>query len=230
LKRGTAMLAVFSAGIAPGLALLSYFYLKDEYESEPISMVIKTFIFGAILVFPIMFIEYVLHTEHIFQSNFFKAFIATSLLEEFFKWFILYYTVYQHVEFDEHYDGIVYGASVSLGFATAENILYLLSNGVQFALSRALLPVSSHALFGVIMGYYLGKSKFSKDKSQQLKGIFLALFVSFLLHGIYDYILLTQEKWLIYIIPFMIFLWWLGLRKVKLARVVQRTNSETVFK
>jgi protease PrsW len=224
------MLAVFSAGIAPGLALLSYFYLKDEYESEPISMVFKTFIFGAVLVFPIMFIEYVLSTERIFQSNFLKAFIATSLLEEFFKWFILYYTVYQHVEFDEHYDGIVYGASVSLGFATAENILYLLSNGVQFALSRALLPVSSHALFGVIMGYYLGKSKFSQQKSQKRQGIFLALFFSFLLHGIYDYILLTQEKWLFYMIPFMIFLWWLGLRKVKLARIVQRTNSETVFK
>ncbi|MEH7426275.1 PrsW family intramembrane metalloprotease, partial [Priestia megaterium] len=44
------MLAIVSAGIAPGLALLSFFYLKDEYETEPISMVLKTFIFGAMLV------------------------------------------------------------------------------------------------------------------------------------------------------------------------------------
>lgn len=155
------MLGLLSAGIAPGLALLSYFYLKDQYETEPLSMVFKTFIFGAILVFPISFIQYVLGTEQLIQLGIIKAFLSTSLLEEFFKWFILFFTVYQHVAFDEPYDGIVYGASVSLGFATAENIFYLVANGLHHAFGRALLPVSSHALFGVIMGYYIGKGKFS---------------------------------------------------------------------
>ena len=59
------MLGILSAGIAPGLALLSYFYLKDEYDSEPISFVLRTFMYGALLVFPIMFIQHVLETEHI---------------------------------------------------------------------------------------------------------------------------------------------------------------------
>ena len=71
------------------------------------------------------------------------------------------------MEFDEHYDGIVYGAAVSLGFATVENILYLFANGLESALGRAILPVSSHALFGVIMGYYLGKAKFSEGKEKR---------------------------------------------------------------
>ena len=58
------MLGILSAGIAPGLALLSYFYLKDQYESEPVFTVFKTFLFGALLVFPISFIQYVLETEY----------------------------------------------------------------------------------------------------------------------------------------------------------------------
>ena len=62
-------------------------------------------------------------------------------------------SVYAHVQFDEHYDGIVYGTSVSLGFATLENILYLVGHGVEYAFTRALLPVSSHALFGVVMDF-----------------------------------------------------------------------------
>ncbi|GLB58016.1 glutamic-type intramembrane protease PrsW [Cytobacillus sp. NCCP-133] len=210
------MLGILSAGIAPGLALLSYFYLKDQYESEPISMVFKTFLFGALLVFPIMFIQYVLETEGVLQSSLLDAFLSSSLLEEFFKWFILFYTIYQHITFDEPYDGIVYGASVSLGFATAENIFYLLSLGVEHAIGRALLPVSSHALFGVIMGYYIGKGKFSATSTK--KWIILSLFVPFLLHGIYDYILISLEHWFYIMVPFMIFLWWLGLRKVKKAR------------
>ncbi|WP_449536775.1 glutamic-type intramembrane protease PrsW [Ferdinandcohnia sp. Marseille-Q9671] len=210
------MVAVITAGLAPGLALLSYFYLKDRYDAEPIAMVFRIFIFGALMVFPIMFIQYVLKVEGVFSHSFTEAFFVVALFEEFFKWFILFYTVYQHIEFDEEYDGIVYGAALSLGFATLENILYLLANGVQFAVGRALLPVSSHALFGVIMGYYLGKAKFSPV--QKKNWIFLSFLLPFLLHGMYDYILLSLEKWMYLMIPFMLFLWWFGLRKVRIAK------------
>lgn len=210
------MLGIFSAGIAPGLALLSYFYLRDEYGSEPISVVFRTFIYGALLVFPIMFIQYVIEVEHLVVSDFLNAFFTTGFLEEFFKWFILFYAIYQHVEFDEPYDGIVYGTSVALGFATSENILYLVANGVEHAIGRALLPVSSHALFGVLMGYYLGKGKFTKDKKG--KWLLFSLLLPVFFHGIYDYILMSFEYWLLFILPFMIFLWWLALRKVKSAR------------
>ncbi|MGG0716671.1 glutamic-type intramembrane protease PrsW [Robertmurraya massiliosenegalensis] len=222
------MLGILSAGIAPGLALLSYFYLKDEYDSEPVSFVFRAFIYGAILVFPIMFIQYVLEVENLVQSEVIHAFFSTSLLEEFFKWFILIYTVYQHIEFDEPYDGIVYGAAVSLGFATAENIFYLVGNGLEYAMGRALLPVSSHALFGVIMGYYLGKAKF--NQKSKVKWFILSLMLPFLLHGIYDYILLSLKNWVMYMFPFMIFLWWLALRKAKHARTLHSQNHIEVNK
>lgn len=89
--------------------IVKVFYLKDEYETEPISMVLKTFIFGAMLVLPLCLFNMYLE-EHVFQSPFLSSIFYDKLfLEEFFKWFILYFTIYQHVEFDEHYDGIVYG-------------------------------------------------------------------------------------------------------------------------
>lgn len=221
------MLGILSAGIAPGLALLSYFYLKDEYESEPISVVLRTFMFGALLVFPIMFIQHVLHTEHIIKSGFIEAFLSSSLLEEFFKWFILFYAIYQHVEFDEPFDGIVYGVAVSLGFATVENIFYLIANGIEHAMARALLPVSSHALFGVIMGFYIGKAKFTEGK--KAKWVIISLLLPFILHGLYDYILISQENWLYIILPFMIFLWWFGLRKVKIARILTTNHKKKQY-
>jgi len=92
---------------------------------------------------------------------------------------------------------------------------------VEYALGRALLPVSSHALFGVIMGYYIGKGKFTMPKG---KWIFYSLVIPFILHGIYDYILTMQKNWLLFITPFMLFLWWLGLRKVKIARELSREH------
>jgi protease PrsW len=215
------MIAIITAGIAPGLAILSYFYLKDQYDSEPIYMVFRSFLLGLLLVFPIMFIQYVLETENVFSSSFFEIFIASGLLEEFFKWFILYISIFQHLHFDEHYDGIVYGVSVSLGFATFENILYLFANGVEYAVGRAILPVSSHALFGVIMGYYLGKSKFSSGKRSK-QWLLISIVLPIILHGSYDYIIATNEDWHLYMIPFMLLLWWVALQKAKKARVIKQ--------
>lgn len=209
------MLGILFAGIAPGLALLSYFYLKDKYEPEPLSLVFKMFILGALLVFPIMFIEYIIDIENLINSNFIKSFITVGLLEEFFKWFILIYTVYHHVEFDEPYDGIVYGVTASVGFATAENIMYLVTNGIGVAIGRALLPVSIHALLGVIMGYYLGKGKFIA--SIRRRCLTFSILIPSILHGTYDFIINSFVNWLLIIVPFMAFLWWLALLKVKSA-------------
>ncbi|MFC0298003.1 glutamic-type intramembrane protease PrsW [Geobacillus jurassicus] len=217
------MFSLISAGVAPGVALLSYFYLKDEYEAEPLSFVLRMFLFGVLLVFPIMFIQYVLAEEGIVASPAVEAFLSAALLEEFVKWFVIYFFVYDHDEFDEPYDGIVYSASVSLGFATLENILYLLANGVETAIARAFLPVSSHALFAVIMGFYFGKAKFAGQKRRYY--LWASFLLPFFLHGVYDWLLLAKERWGYYMGPFMLALWWVALRKVKQAKGYARCQA-----
>ena len=124
--------------------------------------------------------------------------------------------IYRHVEFEDAYDGILYGASVSLGFATVENIIYLLTFGADTAFLRALLPVSSHALFGVVMGYYFGRAKFAVESNINMY-LLLALVAPYSLHFIYNGILTVDNLWLYLIIPFMLFLWWFGLTRVKYA-------------
>lgn len=212
------MLALLSAALAPGIALLSYFYLKDQFETEPLSRVLKIFFYGALLVVPLMFLEYIVETENLLINFIGSSFLTSALIEEFFKWFILIFTIFSHVEFDEPYDGIVYGVAISLGFATLENIFYLFANGLNIAVARALLPVSSHALFGVIMGYYLGKAKFTKPNSMPF--LLMSFLVPFILHGLYNMILLKSNFPLYWILPYMVFLWWFGMKKVKKARMV----------
>ena len=213
------MIILLSVAIAPGLALFSYFYLRNEISAEPSRTLFHTFIYGAILTFPILFIQHVFEVEHIFRSHFIRNVLFTSSLEEFFKWFILVMAIYQHVEFDDPYDGILYGASVSLGFATVENILYLFTYGLDTAFLRALLPVSSHAIFGVVMGYYLGRAKFAMSESSKPL-LFIALLAPLSLHMIYNGILSIKEISSYFMIPFMLFLWWLCLTKVKKAHLM----------
>ena len=161
------MFILLTVAIAPGLALFSYFYLRKEIAKEPSRTLFHTFIYGAIMTFPIMFIQHVFEEENVFSSFFIRDVVFTSGLEEFFKWLILLLAIYRHVQFEDVYDGILYGASVSLGFATVENILYLFTFGTDIAFMRALLPVSSHALFGVVMGYYIGRAKFAVESNKR---------------------------------------------------------------
>src|SRR5699024_12608467 len=116
------MFTILSVGIAPTVALMSFFYLKDRI-TEPIPLIIRTFIFGALLVFPIMFIQYAFSVEGI-GTTFTQAFLISSRREEFFKWFICMYAIYHHTEFEAHYDGIVCAVLISLGFVTAQPFLY----------------------------------------------------------------------------------------------------------
>ncbi|PUB10351.1 glutamic-type intramembrane protease PrsW [Paenisporosarcina sp. OV554] len=220
------MIILLSVAIAPGLALFSYFYLRNQISSEPSRSLFHTFIYGAMLTFPILFIQHVFKFEHIFQSAFITNVLFTSTLEEFFKWLILVMVIYQHVDFEDPYDGILYGASVSLGFATVENILYLLTYGLDTAFLRALLPVSSHAIFGVVMGYYLGRAKFAVRQSSKPL-LFIALLAPLSLHMIYNGILAIEGIWLYFMIPFMLFLWWLCLTKVKQAHLLTIQHFQT---
>jgi protease PrsW len=221
------MLGILLAGTAPGMALLSYFYLRDKYEPEPIVMVVRTFIFGLILALPVAFIEYILTNENIANSKISSSFFSSGMLEEVFKWFILFFSAYLHDEFDEPFDGIVYGTSISLGFATAENIMYLFSNGLEYSLTRALLPVSGHALFGVIMGFYISKAKFNAEL--KWGWMVLSILIPSLLHGVYNYILTLETTWFVIIIPYMIFLWWLGMKKVQEAEILSKNHFSNQY-
>lgn len=69
------------------------------------------------------------------------------------------------------------------------------------------------------MGFYLGKARFSTDKAR-VKWLILSLALPSLLHGSYDFILTALSNWIYYMFPFMLFLWWFGLRKAKKARSV----------
>lgn len=207
------------AAIAPSAALMYYFYMKDKYDKEPRRLLVKAFLLGAISVIPILMVEMSLNVferadESLIAAGY-TAFIVAGLVEEAFKFMMFYLLIWRNNEFDEMYDGIVYSVFVSLGFATVENIGYVLSTGFSVALLRSITAVPAHAMFGVAMGYYLGIAKFLRQpyKSRYFRR---GLIVPVILHGIYDFILLSQRYYIMSVfVIYMIYLWKRGMRNVR---------------
>ncbi|MCG1035661.1 PrsW family intramembrane metalloprotease [Polaribacter sargassicola] len=179
--------------IAPATIIILYIYFKDKFEKEPISFLLKNFLLGltlSILMTTVLggligkIIPLTIQTS-IYQQ-FLKAFIVVALVEEFSKYIIVRYYSQRNKEFNEPFDGIVYAVMVSMGFATLENVLYVYQYGVSTGVLRAFTAVPAHAVFAILMGYFMGKAKFSKNRVVlNLTGLFFAT----LFHGAYDFFL-----------------------------------------
>lgn len=207
-----------AAAVAPSAALIYYFYTRDKYEKEPRMMLLKAFLLGGGMVIPVLFVEMNLNIFHITEGNLlaagYTAFVVAGLVEESFKFLFFFLYIWRNREFNEMYDGIVYSVFISLGFATVENLAYVLSTGMSTAVIRSFTAVPAHALFAVAMGYYLGIARFAGPKYRQ-KYIRLGFIIPVILHGIYDFILLSQKFYLLVLfIPYMLYLWKRGLRNV----------------
>ncbi|WP_111684142.1 PrsW family intramembrane metalloprotease [Winogradskyella tangerina] len=182
--------------VAPVLTIIIYIYIQDKYEKEPVGLLIASFFLGGIISVLIVTGLYIftgnfipITDEYSIWQQFINAFIVVALSEEFSKYVIVKYFAQPKKAFNEPYDGIIYAVMVSMGFACTENILYVLQGGFETAVLRAFTAVPAHATFGILMGYYMGKAKFSNNRFKlNMAGLFLAV----LFHGAYDFFLFIR--------------------------------------
>ncbi|MCD6346096.1 MAG: PrsW family intramembrane metalloprotease, partial [Bacteroidales bacterium] len=205
------MITTFIA-LAPVFIILFYVYFRDKYEKEPIALLAKALLAGALITLPIYFIEVGLSSfgERVLDPGshvIWSAFVVAAGTEEIFKFAALFILIWANRNFNERFDGIVYAVFVSLGFAMVENLLYVIQSGVQLGWIRAITAVPAHAFFGITMGYYFGIARFSNTS---LRSAFMirALLWPIILHGFYDYCLMSDIPILLLaFIPFIIYLW-----------------------
>ena len=217
-------LLLLAVAIAPGLAIAIYVYKRDKYEKEPLGLLVKCFVFGALTGFPAGFAE-----DFTFEllgidldaptdlfTAFYAAFFLVGFTEEFVKYWVLTRYAFSKPAFNEPFDGIVYSVMIGLGFATLENVFYVMEGGWGVAALRMFTAVPMHAVFGVLMGYYVGMAKFQGGElqvSSRLKGLGFAV----LFHGTYDFLLFQDTLgWLtLLIVPLIIFAIVISLKAIR---------------
>lgn len=185
------ILILLAIALAPGVAIGVYIYLKDHHEREPLGLLLRSFLFGVLSIFVTLIISLVIEQfitidEASLSEQAVHAFLIVALVEEFSKFIFVRGILYNNKHFNEPFDGIVYSVMVGMGFATFENILYVINGGFGTAIMRMFTAVPAHAAFAVLMGFYLGKAKFEHKKSYYALH---ALGVATLFHGAYDYCL-----------------------------------------
>ena len=225
---------LFVAAILPVAVILEVIYRKDT-DKEPISLLIKSFAFGALLAVPAVILESVIGSftpADPILGGLFDGYAVAGFSEELCKLALFWLLIWRNPNFDEYYDGIIYAVFISMGFACLENILYVFS-GDQFydsvvtASVRAVVSVPGHFLFAVAMGYYLSLAKF--DPAHRSSHLWKALLVPVFLHGTFDAILMVSGNLsdnedleylvggmeMVVFIIFDIMMWRKGLKRIK---------------
>ncbi|WP_224447887.1 PrsW family intramembrane metalloprotease [Haloprofundus salilacus] len=188
------MLTVLS--VIPALGLAGYVYYSDVTSSEPLSLLIATFLLGVLTA------NFAALLNSAFQQYFqiipvlgmvFFYYIIVGPVEETVKLLAVRLYAYRSDRFDAVIDGAVYGAMAGLGFATIENALYitqgveltrldfgleLIGVGGEITAVRALAG-PGHVIYSAFAGYYLGLAKFNRENSGPIviKGLLIAAFI-----------------------------------------------------
>jgi RsiW-degrading membrane proteinase PrsW (M82 family) len=185
-------LILLALAFAPGIAIVLYIYLKDKHEREPVGLLLISFIYGGLSTLITLFISWPLDLIVTFKEydalhQFANAFFKVALIEEFSKFVFIRFILYYNKNFNEPFDGIIYAVMVGMGFATLENILYVFQYGIATGIVRMFTAVPAHATFAILMGYFLGRAKFTHRR--EVSDSILALLVATVFHGAYDYFL-----------------------------------------
>lgn len=184
--------------LAPGIAICIYIFYTDKYNREPRVNLFVSFFLGCLAIIPALIFETAFENtvDGTLAGVALFSYGIVAFSEESSKYLGLRFYSYRQKSFDEPLDGIVYSVMVSMGFATLENLLYVLNYaqqgmGLQVGIQRMFLSVPAHASFAVVMGYFVGKAKFNSARSFVLMatGLLIAIFF----HGTFDFFLFIPK-------------------------------------
>lgn len=194
---------LIAAAVIPAIVLLRFVYKEDRLDKESPGLLLSLMVFGILATFAAIVTEQIgeailgiLLPRNSTAYNVLLYFVVVALSEEGFKYLLLRKRTWWSGEFNCQFDGVVYGVSVSLGFALWENLGYVAMYGFGTALVRAVTAVPGHACFGVFMGAWYGMAKRWEGagfESRSKTCRTMALLLPALIHGCYDFIATYED-------------------------------------
>jgi RsiW-degrading membrane proteinase PrsW (M82 family) len=187
------------AAVIPIIFYLIVIWKLDRYDREPLWLVTLNFLWGAVgaIIFGYLGSVLLLKTLNpvLYKSleNSLSAIVIAPFVEEITKGIFLLFVTAPMKDFDNMTDGVVYGASIGLGFGMTENFLYFL--GVNQNIEQWLMMIIVRSVFSAVMhacstaafGAFIGYAKFHSTKR---RGLFISigLLVAMLIHFTWNFL------------------------------------------
>ena len=238
------MLPILGIVLVPGILWGWVFYHAQRYKKVYLPLLLVLFLGGMCSGLLALVLNHVVEKYTIFwpealwpQIIVFGKFIPilssgfwflVGLNEEFAKLLVLLAVVYPSRHLEEPFDGNLYAAVVSVGFATLENFYYLDQFGIAVVAARTIITIPAHAFMSVPMGYFVAKSRLLLESGNETKfrfylpmmTIIQGWIISAFLHGLYDFFLSLKMEREAYLQIFVMggISFWLGRNALRVSK------------
>jgi RsiW-degrading membrane proteinase PrsW (M82 family) len=179
--------------VSPAIALVWFFYARSSYRPQRKLLVAALFLFGGAGAGVALILNHVIekHTqlwagapEVSHRLLYWTA--GIGLNEEFAKLLVLLAVLFPRRDFQHPYQGLLGGATVAMGFAAIENLVYLERYGTATLLVRSLVTIPAHAFFTIPLGMALAYAKRAATLGAKYLWLVGGLAAAAMLHGLYD--------------------------------------------
>ena len=183
-------------GILPALVWVWFWNKEDSKHPEPKQLIVAAFLVGMVAVaavIPLQKMAAALLSGTIMV-------VTWAAIEEIMKFALAYFTVLSHKADDEPIDPLIYMITVALGFAAAENTLFLIdpiaNNGVVESILtgnfRFLGATLLHVLASSVIGLMLGLAFYKRKLVKFWYGV-VGLILAIVLHGLFNFFILKSD-------------------------------------
>lgn len=227
----TLIVASFFGGLLPAVLWLN-FWMREATHMEPRRLIVGTFILGMLSTIVAGILEKSVSLMIIEYTTI--SFLLWSVIEEGVKFLAAYFGGLKSRFCDDPIDPAIYLITAALGFAAAENVLFLydalLDGGVQGGVASiidrfigaSLLHIVASGIIGVALGLTFYKSTHIKRLS-----VYAGLFIAIVLHTAFNRFIIEGEGNVLWVFS----LTWIGLvgiifvlEKVKSIKRIKRTS------
>lgn len=185
----------FLGGLLPSLLWLFFWLLEDRCQPEPKRYILLTFLAGMLAVLVVLPIE---KAAMMYWTGA-PLLLAWAIAEEVLKVVAAAFALRSRM-FDEPIDAVIYMVTAALGFAAAENALFLLgplSSGdvLKSIISQDLRFIGAtllHTLASATVGYAIALTYF-KPRIVRARALGLGLILAVALHTVFNFFILNNS-------------------------------------
>lgn len=179
--------------ISPAIALVWFLYARNAYRPERKPLVAALFVLGGASAGLALILNHLVEKHSALWAGapemshrllYWTA--GIGLNEELAKMAILLAVLFPRRDFRHPYQGLLGGATVAMGFAAVENLVYLERYGTATLLVRSLITIPAHAFFTIPLGMAMAYAKRSPSLSGKYLWLVGGLAAAAMMHGLYD--------------------------------------------
>ena len=197
----TTLVYAFFGGLLPSFIWLYFLLKEDARHPEPKKLIALAFIVGMAVVPLALPLEQYAKTYFIGNQTIMTVSVLTAwaLIEEVLKYAVAAALILWRPAVDEAPDYVIYMMTVALGFASAENMLFLLTPLMQGSVAssiftsdvRFLGSTLLHVVASAAIGFALAFSDMSRPIKRVAAGA-LGLILAVVLHTAFNAIIISE--------------------------------------